>query len=383
MKIAHVITGLSTGGAEMALYKLLSQMDREAFDPEVISLTDAGEVAEKIRQLGIPVQALGMRRGVPNPLFVIRLARLLRKTRPDVVQTWMYHADLVGGLSTKLAGSPPVAWNVRHSHLDPRHTNRTTLLTARACALLSGLLPRRIVCVAEVALWAHVGLGYDAGKMVVIPNGFDLSLFYPDQEARSSVREELALPTDTPLVGLVARSHPDKDHSNFLEAASPVHAANPETHFLLCGEGVDPQNTPLVRQIENRGIRDRCHLLGRREDTPRLTAALDVAVSSSSSEGFPNAVGEAMSCGVPCVVTDVGDSAAIVGDTGGVVPARDRVALARGIGEVLALETAARRDLGERARRRIREHYSLESVASAYETLYREMVPTPRNKRPA
>ena len=375
LKIAHVITGLSTGGAEMTLYKLLSRTDRTVFEPEVISLTTSGEVGEMMRALDIPVRALGMRRGVPNPLFVPHLTNLLRKLRPDVVQTWMYHADLVGGVAAKLAGNLPVVWNVRHSQLYPQQTKRTTIWTARTCALLSGFVPDRIVCAAEVSRRVHAQIGYKKQKMLVIPNGFDLSAFVPEPAARGSVRRELGISQSAPLVGLVARFHPDKDHGNFVRAAALLHARRrPDAHFLLCGEGVTPENQELSGWLEGAGVRERCHLLGPRNDVPRLYAALDVAVSSSSSEGFPNVVGEAMACGVPCVVTDVGDSAAIVADTGVVVPPRDPEALAGGMLKVLSLDGGERRGFGERARRRIGEHYSLESVVAAYEAMYAGLV---------
>lgn len=358
----------------MALLKLLSRMDRAEFQPEVLSLTDVGVVGESIRALGIPVRSLGMSRGVPNPLFVPRLALRLQEAHPDLVQTWMYHADLVGGLSAKLAGNVPVVWNIHHTNLDPPHTKRTTLWTARACALLSDRLPRLIVCVAEVSKQAHEALGYDAKKMVVIPNGFDLSKLRPDPEARRAIREELNIPDDAPIVGLVARFHPDKDHRNFVRAAAVLHAQRPDVCFLMCGEGVTPENRELTRWIKAAGIGERCYLLGRRDDMPRINAALDVVTSSSSSEGFPNVIGEAMSCGVPCVVTDVGDSADIVGDTGVVVPPGDPRALAEGWTELLGMGAGERRMLGERARSRIEDRYSLESVVAAYAALYRAVI---------
>ena len=374
MKVVHVITGLSTGGAEMALLKLLSHMDRAEFQPEIVSLTNVGVVGESIRALGIPVRSLGMSRGVPNPLFVLRLARMLRDARPDLVQTWMYHADLVGGLAAKLTGNLPVVWNVRHSYLEPHHTKRTTFWTARACARLSGHVPQRIVCAAEVSRRAHEALGYDAKRMVVIPNGFDLSKLRPDPEARRAVREELDIPEDAPLVGLVARFHPDKDHRNFVRAAAILHAQRPGVRFLMCGEGITRENGELTRWVEDAGIGEYCYLLGRRDDVTRINAALDVATSSSGSEGFPNVVGEAMACGVPCVVTDVGDSAAIVGGTGMVVPRQDHRALAEGWAKLLEMGAEERRTLGEKARRRVEERYSLDSVVAAYTTLYRTVV---------
>ena len=373
IQLVHIITGLNTGGAETMLYKLLSAMEREAFEPLVVSLTDIGPVGEKIRALGVPVRALGMRRGVPDPRGVWRLVRLLKRQRPYLVQTWMYHADLLGGLAARLAGRGiPVVWGIHHSNLDPKGNKRTTIWTARVCARLSHRLPSRIVCCSEASRQVHAALGYAPQKMVVIPNGFDLSAFRPDPSARESVRRELGVAADALLIGLVGRFDPQKDHSNFVAAAALLSAAYPEAHFLLCGDGVNWDNQKLAGWIEEAGLRKRFHLLGRREDMPRLTAALDIASSSSYGEGFPNVIGEAMACGVPCAVTDVGDSAFIVGDTGLVVPPRDPEALAQAWKKLIDMGQEGRQRLGGAARKRILENFNLPDIIARYEALYKE-----------
>lgn len=374
MKILHVIAGLSMGGAQMMLYKLLAHADRTAFGAEVISLADVGPLDRKIRALGVPVRVLGMRPGVPNPLGVHRLVRWLRQDPPHLIQTWMYHADLIGGLAAKLAGGIPVAWNIRHTNLDPKGNKRSTLWTIRACAWLSRRLPARIVCCSESSRQVHAALGYAADEMIVIPNGFDLAAFRPDPVARWSVRQELGIPEEAPLIGLVGRFNAQKDHCTFVRAAARLHAERREVHFLLCGDGVTPENTELAEWIKESGIRDRCHLLGRREDTPRLTAALDIATTTSAyGEGFPNVIGEAMACGVPCVVTDVGDSALIVDDTGRVVPPRDPSALAEAWHALVRLGVEGRVQLGLAARHRIEEHFSLPVIVARYQRLYEEL----------
>jgi glycosyltransferase involved in cell wall biosynthesis len=374
MKTTHVITGLDTGGAETMLYRLLLHTDRKAFESRVISLTDVGPIGEKIRALGVPVEELGMRRGVPNPLGVLWLARRLSLHPPDVVQTWMYQADLIGGLAVRLAGGFPVAWGIHSSHLDPRIVKRLKIWTVRACALSSRWLPARIVCCSEASRQVHAELGYVAEKMLVIPNGSDLTAFKPDPEARLSVREELGLLEGAPLIGLVARFDPPKDHRNFVRAAAVLHHMLPEAHFVLCGDGITWENTELARWIEAAGIRARCHLLGRRQDIPRLTAALDVASSSSSyGEAWPLVIGEAMACGVPCVVTDVGDSALIVGETGRVVPPKNPEALADAWYKLLATGSDRRAWLGLAARRRIEERFGLSNAVAKYEELYTEL----------
>jgi glycosyltransferase involved in cell wall biosynthesis len=374
LKVTHVITGLNTGGAETMLYRLLLHTDRAAYESEVVSMTDIGAIGEKIRALGVPVRALGMRRGVPNPLGVLRLARWLRQNPPDVIQTWMYQADFVGGLAARVAGGVPVAWGIHNAYLDPRSIKRIKLWTVRVCTWSSRWLPRRIVCCSEASRAVHAMLGYPKNKMLVIPNGADLAAFEPDPEARLSVCEELSLRVETPLIGLVARFDSPKDHRTFVRAAGLLHARMPEANFVLCGDGITWENPRLTEWIGAAGVRSCCHLLGRRLDVPRLSAALDVATSSSSySEAWPLAVGEAMACGVPCAVTDLGDSAVIVGRTGRVVPPRDPEALAGAWHELLTLDPEERARLGQAARRRMENHFDLLGAVAKYEKLYEEL----------
>lgn len=372
MKITHVISGLRTGGAESMLEKLLQASDRSRFEAEVVSLTDVGAIGERIAATGVPVRALGMRRGRSQPLGLMRLTRWLRHDPPAVVQTWLYHADLVGGMAAMLAGRIPVIWNLRHSDLEAG-SSRATVWTVRACARLARRLPARIVSCSEAGRQVHGRLGYPAERIVVIPNGFDLERFRPDPVARERFRREARIPGSVPVVGVVARHHPQKDHITFLAAARRLVAEGRSIHFLLCGPLIDRDD--VAAAVREAGLVGHCTLLGRRDDVERIHAAVDVVCSSSSSgEGFPNVIGEAMACGVPCVVTDVGDSARIVGDTGRVVPRRDPAALAAALGGLLDLDPGSRRKLGEAARRRIARHFSLGAVVARYERLYTSVV---------
>lgn len=372
MRLTVVTTGLRTGGAETMLLKLLGAA-RSRVEAEVVSLTTEGAVGPRIAALGVPVRALAMRGGLDAPGAVVRLARELRRSRPDVVQTWMYHADLIGGLAARRAGVPAV-WGLRQSNLDPVHSPRRTIWTARACARLSHRVPARIACCSEASRRVHAALGYDEARMVVIPNGFDAEAFRPDASARASVRRELGLLGDAPLVGLVGRFDPQKDHGTFLRAAGLLRARWPEARFVLCGDGVTADNAALAAGAREAGVLGSCHFLGPRGDMPRLQAAFDVAaLSSAYGEGFPNVVGEAMACGVPCVVTDIGDSAEIVGPTGRVVPPRDPRALAEAMDEVLSLGPEKRRELGALARQRVVQRYTLAEVARRYEALWEEV----------
>src|SRR5438105_2040905 len=219
------------------LFKLLLNSDRKVFQPEVLSLTDIGPIGRQIRTLGFSVQALGMRLGRPNPVGLFRLTRRLYGDRPDIIQTWMYHADLIGVLGAKLAGGIPTVWNIRHTDLSVQLNKRSLIWAARACARISLWGPARIICCSEASRRAHETFGYAGEKMQVIPNGFDLLSFRPDATARLSVRQELGIPESTLLIGLVARFHQQKDHHNFIQAAARIALHSGDVQFLLCGDG--------------------------------------------------------------------------------------------------------------------------------------------------
>jgi len=377
LQVVHVITGLQTGGAEMMLYKLLSEVSEDQnVRSQVVSLLPDGPIGERIRELGVPVTTLDMPHGTLTWDGLNRLYGFLRHEQPDVVQTWMYHADLIGGIVAWMAGVDHIVWNIRTSTLDPERDKRTTIWTTKLCAWLSSWVPDRIVTCAREAGRIHAELGYDASKMTVVPNGFDTDAYRPDPEQRAKVWEELGL-TNKRLVGLIARFHPQKDHRTFVESASRIVQNVPDAHFLLCGTDVTWENDTLVSWIKERGLEDHFSLLGRQEDIASIMTALDLSVlSSASGEAFPNVVGESMACGVPCVVTEVGDSADIIGDTGIAVPTEAPDELAEACVRVLALSETERCELGDQARERVERKYSLSAVANRYLQVYREEIET-------
>jgi glycosyltransferase involved in cell wall biosynthesis len=357
------------------LLKLLERIDRRRFEPHVFSLTTTGELGARIAELGIPVEALGMRPGVPSPGRFFRLAARLRRLRPDLVHTWMYHADLLGGLAARCAGVRSIVWGIRNSTLDPVSTKWSTRAVVRLCGWLSPWLPTRILSCSEVAVGVHARLGYHSRKMSVIPNGFDLARFRPDFAARASVRADLGVGTDDPLIGVMGRFDPQKNHLGFVKAAALLRKSVPRVQFVLAGARVDPQNTALMDAVAAEGLGDVMHLLGLRQDMARLMAALDVLVLPSVyGEAFPNVVGEAMACGVPCVVTDVGDAGYIVGDTGAVVAPGDVQALVENIAALLSKDRRAYEQLSLAARNRVLTHFEIGRVVGRYEELYEQLV---------
>jgi len=371
LKVAHVITGLTSGGAEMCLYRLLDGMRLRDVQSTVFSRGGPGVYGSRIAALGVKVRCLGMRPAAPNPMKILQLASWLRGDRPNVVQTWMYHADLVGGIAARLAGDIPVVWGVRHG--DPASTKTRTMLIARCCALFSRWLPTSIVCCSSASISSHMALGYTARKLKLICNGVDQQIFKIDGDARTRLRRELGFAARAPLSGMVARYHKVKNFAGFARSAAMVARRHPDARFVLCGDGLERGNTELMRLLGQQGVAKQCILLGERDDIPSVMAALDVLVSPSVSEGFPNVVAEAMSCGVPCVVTDVGDSALIVGDTGLVIAPNDDEALAQAWMRLLCETPEQRRQRGRQARDRIGAEFSIASMVDKYEALFREV----------
>ena len=375
VKILHIINDLAIGGAEMMLYRLLSEKSRKRFNPVVISLMDRGSLRERVEELGIPVYTAGMKPGLPTPASIWRLFRLVRQIKPDLIQGWLYHGSLAAQIgSLVLPGRIPALWSIHCSIYSLSFEKKLTAAVVRLCALLSKLAAS-IIFVSRTSQAQHKALGYSIAKSCVFPNGIDTALFAPSNEARALVRLELGIPEGALLMGAIGRYHAMKDQANFLRAASLIAASQPEVHFLLAGRELDRENRALMQLINELGLEERTHLLGERTDIAWLVAALDVfCLSSSHGESFPVIVAEAMSSAVPCVVTDVGDSAWMVNATGRVTRPRDAQALAAACKELLDLGPAGRETLGQAARNRVVDLFSLSTVVAEYEALYETMI---------
>jgi len=368
----HVITGLGTGGAEMMLYKLVSGSTK-GIEHSVVSVGDQGSMGARISAQSIPVHGLGIRPATPNPLGFLALRRLTQKIRPQLIQGWMPHGNLMATIAGILSrDQPAVLWNVRMSlssvHREPWLTDLAIKVGARCSGRAAAIIYN-----SRSGARQHEAIGYDASKTVFLPNGFDCDVFHPDPETRKRVREELGIGDDDVLIGLVARFHPMKDHEGFLRAAALVSKVHSGVRVALIGTGTkDEALKSLARKY---GMEDQVLLLGERSDTPRFTVALDIACSASAwGEGFSNSIGEAMACGVPCVVTDIGDSGFIVGDTGLTVPASDPGAVAKALSQLIQAGPEHRQRLGLAARRRIENEFSLSAIVRQYEDLYLSMI---------
>lgn len=368
-----ISSGLAGGGAEHALLRLLRHRP-EDWRVSVVSLTGSGGVGHEITALGVPVTYLNLNASRPSLLALFRLVRLIRRERPDIVQTWMYHADLLGGLTARLAGVRKVVWGIRHGNLDADKNKRSTLAVTRICAHLSPWLPSAALACSEAARKTHIAAGYQPRRFEVLPNGIELDRFHPMPGAANALRHSLGIALDTSLVGLVARFHAQKNHRGFIDMAGLLHRQRPDVHFLLAGRGVDAGNTELRAWIDDAGLSGSAHLLGERADVAELMAGLDLLVLSSWGEAFPNVLVEAMACGVPCVATDVGDAGEIIGETGLLAPKGDMAGLAAAALTLLAEPVDARAARSRWARARVVERYAIEAVVHRYDEFYRSLI---------
>jgi glycosyltransferase involved in cell wall biosynthesis len=370
VKVLHVIVGLDVGGAEMSLYRLLTAPGIARSDePVVVSLTTSGPIGQRLTEAGVPVHALGMRGGLDLLRATIRLLQLVRQYQPDVVQTWMYHADLVGGVAARLAGVKRIIWGIRTLELDA-NAPLATRIVRFACAHLSSMVPSSIVCVAQAARASHVKLGYEASKMCVIPNGYDFDVYSQAATARADRRIEFGFTGDDVVIGSVGRWHPDKGHDVFFAALERVCARHPHAKALLIGRGLVPENVELNHLLRSHGLQGRVVLLGERADVPQCLASMDVYCLHSRREAFPNALAEAMASALPCVAAQVGDVASLLAGTGELVPSEDAASLADALDVMIGRPQAARRELGQRAAMHIQQNYSLQACRLKFDQLY-------------
>lgn len=373
MKVLHVITALGVGGAENMLLKLLGASRLSGVDQRVIALLPDGALAGPMRATGASVEELDLLGGVPVIEGTLRLAAHAHAAAPDIIQGWLYHGNL--GATVARAVQPrrvPLIWGIRQS-LPSLDGENAWARTAIWLGKWLSRLPDRILFNSQTSLVQHRAFGFHGARMQYLPNGFDTARFRPDAQMRASRRLEWGVSDRHVVFGLVARYHPAKDHQTFLRAARQVAEMHPCAFFVLCGAGTDHDNHELSEQIAALGLLDRVRSLAVSSQVAEIMTGLDVLVSSSHVEAFSNSIGEAMSSAVPCIVTDVGDSALVVGDTGLVVPPRDPARLAQAMITMIDVGRQGRLDLGQRGRNRIESAFSLDAVAAHYGALWQTL----------
>ena len=371
MRVLHIITGLDDGGAEAVLFRMC-KLDKK-YKHIVISLQAQQKYVSLLQKFNISVHTLNFSKSSINFFGLFKLFRLIRQIKPDIVQTWMPHADLIGGVLARIAGVKKIFWGVHHTNLIKGKINRLVVMINRLNALLSNLVPTKIIYCAEKSREVQESIGFKKSKGVVVHNGYDTNSFFQDSSLDHIIRNELGIPHEAFLIGHVGSYHPLKDQETLIKSLSYLDQKRINFNAIFVGNKLEPSNENLISLIKKNGLSERIHLLGIRNDITAIMNGIDIFMLSSISEAFPNVLNEAMACGTPCITTDVGDAALIVGDTGWVVSPQDSKALAKASIEALEEKEFYYESWEQRkkaCRKRILENFSLEKMVEKYKDVW-------------
>ena len=374
LAVLHIITGLDTGGAEWSLLRLLNELP-PSVSCKVIVLAGRGALSDSVNSRDLDIQYLHIKRAsLPSLRTLIRLIKISREFEPDIIQGWMYHANIAAWfVRIFLTNKPKLVWNIRQTLSDLAVYNLGTRFIIRVSSMVATAADS-IIYNSRQSVLQHVEIGYPSGSARLIFNGFDLDYFKPKKASSRKIRKNFGIASDSPLIIHVARYHPMKDHVTLLRALKLIRSRFHNIRAILVGSGVSTENAELYELCCNLDLLDVAVLLGERHDVSDLIAASDLALTTSAwGEGFPNVIGEALSCGVPCVATDVGESRFIIGNCGRLVQPGNPEAFYIAVSELLSDEKL-RSSLGEMARERMRENFSLDRMVSSYFDLYQETV---------
>ena len=373
IKVVHVIIGLNVGGAELMLKRLIeSHLTTGGIQHTVISLTSLGVLGPELQRQGVNVYSLNMTTVLKGPVVLFKLRALISKLQPDIVHSWMYHADLLAGVAAFSLGIKNIIWGIRSTDIT-KGGSKATILIRKICAYLSYKVPQKILCAASVSRDVHINVGYHSSKMEVIPNGFDIARFSNNQKDGMRLREELGVPSDSLAFISVGRYSQVKDHKTFVIAACELLKIREDVCFILVGRDLDKHNTDLIDIIGSAGVESRFYLLGQRSDIPSCLAASDIFCLHSVTEGFPNVLGEAMLTGLPCITTDVGDARYLLNNDDFTIVASNPQLMTEKMNQLADSPKEYRDTLGNNNRRRIVENYSITAVSGQYMTLYNEL----------
>lgn len=378
--ILHIISGLSTGGAERMLVKFISTT-KDRYYHEVVSLTNIGQQGLLLKEQGIPVHAIEMSANLLAPFLIFRVSRLIRKINPDLIHGWMYHGNVIASLATRFSplNSIPLFHSIRHSLHDMKHEKWTTSGVIRLNSFISKSV-EKIIFNSYVSKEQHIKIGYKSDNATVIPNGFDTDLYQSNEKLRHEIRKQLDIPSDSFVFLQVGRNHPTKNHPMFLKAAYNLLQKSSfpsKPVFFLIGSGIpgDHDLQSIAGKVANHGV---VKLLDEQENLVPFYCSADALTLTSWGEAFPNVLGEAMSCGLPCITTDVGDAATIVGNSGMVVHPDDCVAFSESMLKIASMDDSERIHLGKMARKRVMDSYSIDRISERYMMLYKELLSQPQ-----
>jgi glycosyltransferase involved in cell wall biosynthesis len=370
-KIIHIISGLSDGGAEAVLYRLVT--NDKKINHVIVSMTDEGKYGILLQNHGIKVLCLRFKKNSLNFFCLLKLYKFLKKEKPFAVQTWMVHANIFGGVVSRFAGFNNLIWGIHNDSIEKINLKKGTFFLYKLSLLLSSFIPKKIVICASKSLDNHVSLGYSIKKLIVIHNGYDLNIFKPNVLIKNEIRSELNIKSDDFLIGMVGRYDVLKDHKNLLRAFSLLNSNDNSIKFLLVGNGLNFDNIELINLISKYRLNNRITLIGQQNDIPAIMNAIDLHVLSSKSEAFPNVLAEAMACGTPCASTNVGDAPFIVGEAGWVVQPCNHIALSEAIKEAITLykfDHLKWLNFNKASRNQIEKLFSIENMITKYHLVW-------------
>ena len=365
IKIFHVISGLNTGGAERFLHNILSSdLIKKKYNNTVISLISEGHYGPLLKKAGINVVTLDMKYGSLNLGPIWKFYRILKKQKPEILQGWMYNGNLVALLGKLFfSKKSKLAWNIRLTleiFLEMKLFTRVSIKLGK----FFSSIPNSIIYNSNRSIDQHESLGFKNNKNIFVPNGFDVDEWRPNDLNKNKVREKLSIPKNAIVFGYVGRGDYQKDLPNLFKAFEAVCKNNLNIFLIAVG-----------RKLDQYGYNsDQIKFLGEREDVSNIMNIFDIFCLSSRAEGFPNAIGEAMSCGIPCIATDVGDTKFIIGETGWVVPPRNTPKLIEAMNLALQLSEDQLKILGKKARKRIIDHFSISLIEKQYDQFYKELL---------
>lgn len=365
-KVLHLITSLGSGGAERVLYNLVTNSDSSKFEHIVVSIKGYGVYSDLLQNSGVKTYNLDVKK--IKPWRLLKFLVVCRRENPDIIQSWLYHADFLT-IFAYICGFRNIIWNIRNTNLEWSKSSKLTILLRKICACFS-FIPKKIVCCANAAKAEHIMVGYLKNKFELIPNGYNLTLFVPRDDVRKQIRNKLNIGDHELVIGNIGRFDPAKDHKTLLRAIKKLKDCDLSFKLLIIGRNINHNNNELMSLITEYKLNQIVILLDQQPDIHLYYNAFDLYLLSSRTEAFPNVVAEAMLCCKPCIVTDVGDAALIVGDTGIIVPIGSHEVMAEAVMEFLDLDKTKFLQLGFKARKRIEENFSLKNMVFSYEKLY-------------
>ena len=372
MKILHIITSLLDGGAEGVLYRLCTNDTTN--EHMVISLRGKGKYGELLTNQGVKVLTLNMKPKEFSIFAFVKLIKILKNENADIIQTWLYHADFFGGIAARLAGKKNLIWNIRHSDFNKKYTKTSLIILIKILSKLSYFLPKKIISCSKNSIKLHTNIGYQSNKMNYVPNGYDLQMFKPNPKKKLLIKNKFNIKNRFTLLGNIARFHPQKDHVNLLRALSIVKKNKIPFKCILVGFGIEKKNKILNNLIQKFNLKNELILLGQQNKINVIMNEIDVNILASGyGEAFPNVVAEAMASGTPCVVTDVGDSSLIVGDTGWVTKTSNSEELANNIKKAINKSKSKKWNyLCLKARKRIVKKFSIKKMIVSYNKIWKQ-----------